>query len=342
VPRRLLPLLAAVLVAALGLAGLIYGILLATTLAPPATTTARVTGVQGVPVVDTATGTLDLGGPSVRISASSPSGGPVFVGVARADDVTAYLGDVSRVEITKVTDSGTLTRAGVGTAPTLPDPAGADIWVASDRGTGSASVVWPDTAGLFRVVVASDGSAAAPAAITVLWTREQRTNSAPAWITIGALVLVGGLVGLLVLRSRLFGRDGQDDDEGEDDEDEGGFGPGRPGRPDDDATRLIRLRSDDQAPSRRPAQHHAAPDRRPDAGPTDPGPATGPTDIPVAGTGPITFSGGLPLAGRAAAPPAPTRAPARPAEPAPPAESAPPAEPEPGASATGDDPEVPA
>jgi hypothetical protein len=211
VPRRLLPLLAATAVAVVGLAGLSYGVLLATTLAPPTHTTGRVLGVTGVPVVDTATGVLDLDGPQVQVRATAASGGPVFIGVARADDVTAYLADVSRAEITRVSGDGKLTAVRAGTQAGLPDPSGADIWVASRSGTGTASLTWPDTAGAWRVVVAGDGTTGAPAEITLDWARAPRSNSAPAFITVGVLLLAGGALGLLMLRARR--RDDGEDDE---------------------------------------------------------------------------------------------------------------------------------
>jgi hypothetical protein len=200
--------LAAAVIAVVGLAGLIYGVLLATTLAPPSRTVGTVPVPGGVPVVDTATGVLDLDGPQVQIQATASSGGPVFVGIARADDVTAYLADVSRTEITRVGDDGSLTTVRAGTRSSLPDPSGVDIWVAARSGTGTASLTWPDTAGPWRLIVAGNGSASAPPQITLNWTRSHRSNSAPAVITVGALLLVGGLVGLLALR----GGRGRDDD----------------------------------------------------------------------------------------------------------------------------------
>lgn len=217
--RRRLPLLAATAVAAVGLAGLSYGTLLATALAPATHTIGRVSGVAGVPVVDTATGVLDLDGPQVEVRATADPGGRVFIGIARADDVTAYLADASRAEITRVTGDGELTTVRAGTRTGLPDPSGADIWVASRSGTGTLSLTWPDTPGPWRVVVAGDGTTGAPVDITLDWARAPRPNSAPAFIAVGALLVVGGLLGLLVLRAR------RRDDEGADDEG-GGLAPG--------------------------------------------------------------------------------------------------------------------
>jgi hypothetical protein len=223
-------------IAVVGLAGLIYGVLLATALAPPTQTIGRVSGVSGVPVLDTATGVLDLDGPQVEVQATAASGGPVFLGIARADDVTAYLADASRAEITRVADDGRLTTVRAGEQASLPNPADADIWVMSILGTGTASLVWPDSVGPWRLVVAGDGTTGAPQQVSLVWSRAHRSTSAPAFITVGALLLVGGLLGLLVLRGRGRGIDGDeedgDGDEDEDDErweaparDPGGAGP---------------------------------------------------------------------------------------------------------------------
>jgi hypothetical protein len=154
-----------------------------------------------IPVVDTANGMLDLDGPQVEVRATAASREPVFIGIARADDVTAYLADVSRSEITRVAGDGKLTARRVGSAPAVSDPTGADIWVASRTGTGSVALTWPDTPGSWRVVIAGDGSSAAPGQISLTWARAHRANSAPAVITVGVLLLLaGGLAGLVELR----------------------------------------------------------------------------------------------------------------------------------------------
>jgi hypothetical protein len=314
VPRRLVPVLAAAVIAVVGLAGLIYGILLATTLAPPSRTVGTVSG-SGVPVVDTATGVLDLDGPQVRIQATAASGGPVFLGIARADDVTAYLADVSRTEITRVGDDGALTTVRAGTQTSLPDPSGADIWVLARSGTGTASLTWPDAAGPWRLVVAGSGSGSAPAQITLDWTRSHRSNSAPAVITVGTLLLVGGLVGLLALRAR---RVRGDDDEGDDPDDAlprhrapashrapatvptglrtpaGGSAAGLAGGSggsDDAATRIIPPVGSRSVSATGPHRNPFVPDPGPASGPSGASGPTGPATGPATGPDPGPASG---------------------------------------------------
>ncbi len=200
-PGRLLGRLAAVLVVLAGLALTVLGSLLATSMAPATRSVGTVRATGGVSVVDTATGVLDLDGPRVSVRAEAATAGtPVFVGIGRADDVAAYLGAVRRAEVTRVSGTGSPTVALTGSQPSLPDPAGVDIWVAHARASGAAELVWPDTPGQWRLVVATDGTAAAPSQVVLGWDRAPRSNPAPALITVGLLLLAGGAVGLLLTR----------------------------------------------------------------------------------------------------------------------------------------------
>ena len=200
-PLRLLSRLAAALVAAAGLALIVIGALKATALAPPAQTVGRISGSTGAGVIDTATGILALDGPRVTVQVTPRgSSGPVFIGVGRADDVAAYLGGVRRDEITRVSDSGTLTLTRTGTEATVPDPVGVDIWAASAHGTGSTTLTWPRTAGQWRIVVAADGSGVAPQPITMTWARDSRSSGAARWIGAGVVLLVLGAAGSILDR----------------------------------------------------------------------------------------------------------------------------------------------
>lgn len=190
------PVAALVVLAGITLAG--YGVLRATVLAPPTQTMGRLTGVSGAAVVDTATGVLDLDGPRVVVQARAEGGAPVFLGIGRADDVAAYLGTVRRAEITEVSGQGRLTVTRVGSDPGLPDPAGADVWAARARGTGTATLTWPDNPGQWRLVVASDGSHPAPSAIDLTWSRAPRPNRAPVLLVAGSVAVLLGGAGLLV------------------------------------------------------------------------------------------------------------------------------------------------
>jgi hypothetical protein len=157
------------------------------------------------PVVVTSAGMTQLAGATLRIRASSGSASaPVFIGVGRADDVDAYLGDAARAEVTSLDRSGVLgVRARSGRAE-VPEPSGADVWAAESRNLGVAELAWPRTAGPWRVVVATDGRTP-PSAVEFTWSGTAGSSPAPALIAIGAVLIAVGLAGLLAMRSgRIF------------------------------------------------------------------------------------------------------------------------------------------
>jgi len=209
VPRHLVPRLVAAVVAAIGVLLLASGALLARSGGSEQNAVARLTA-GSVPVVTTVPGMLTLNGTRVRVQADAANGSsPVFLGVARTVDAQAYLGQVARQEVTG-TDSGGLTSVRRGSEPSLPDPAGVDIWAVSVRGQGSAALTWPGEPGSWRLVVATDGRAPAPRSLSLTWNHPPGGSAAPALIAVGLLLIVGGLVTLVVQWSR---RSAQRDDE---------------------------------------------------------------------------------------------------------------------------------
>jgi hypothetical protein len=98
---------------------------------------------------------------SVRVSVDSTTATPIFVGIARTDDVAAYLGGVARDEIddTELGLFGVVYTAKPGGAPAAP-PTAQSFWVASAAGHGAQSVTWSVQPGDWTVVVMNaDGSA---------------------------------------------------------------------------------------------------------------------------------------------------------------------------------------
>jgi hypothetical protein len=200
-PRRLVPRVVAAAVALVGALLIGLGALFATTLAPDREVTAHLDGIGRQPVVTTQTGLLDLEGPRARVRAVA-NGKPVFLGIGRAKDVEAYLGKVSRLEVVGHDAQGRLVTEQATGDPSLPDPAGVDVWTVSTRTQNSATLVWPDTPGQWRLVAATDGQSGGPTSVDVTWTAERRSSSAPALIAVGILLLVGGGVTLAMIVSR--------------------------------------------------------------------------------------------------------------------------------------------
>jgi hypothetical protein len=151
---------------------------------------------------------LDLGGPEsmvddgelgkIRVRAESNDGKPVFVGIARASDVTDYLRGSSHAIITDVEyepfDADYSTRDG---DRRLAPPANQDFWAATAQGDGEQALTWDVDDGDWSVVVMNaDGSygvdAGISAGVRLAWLDEA------GWISSGTglvlLALAGGLV----------------------------------------------------------------------------------------------------------------------------------------------------
>jgi hypothetical protein len=194
------PRVLAAAVAMVGAVIVVVGGLQATVFATPPVTRASLSS-PGRPVVSTAVGLLGMEGPRLEVQVRDGSGRPVFVGIGRARDVDAYLGRVSRLEVNGYDGKDALLTRNAGSEASVPDPAGADVWVVSDRAPGSAGLVWPDAPGQWRLVAATDGTQAAPS-LRLTWSGRQRHSSAPALISIGIVLLVGGGITVILLSSR--------------------------------------------------------------------------------------------------------------------------------------------
>lgn len=202
--RVVLPRLAAVLVALGGLALVVLGLQRTAAFGGERPLVGRMPRVQQ-PIVVTTLGMTELSGAAVRARAASASPSvPVFIGIGRADDVDAYLGDVARVELTGLGPTGVLqitNRTGVAS---LPDPSGVDVWASCVRAGGVATLTWPRTPGRWRLVVATDG-ATPPSAVELTWSGTTGMSPVPAMLAIGAVLFVVGTAGLLAIRSgRIF------------------------------------------------------------------------------------------------------------------------------------------
>lgn len=159
----------------------------------------------------------------------------VFVAYGRTADVSAWLADQKYTAVSAGADNAIVStvvepvQTDVGTSGTAPEtgtedegtdaesdaaasdgsapettptrtPAGSDLWLAeySDPSTVVAPLQLPST---MSVIVASDGTEAAPASIALTWDVSQTTPWAGPLILLGIIVLVGGVV-LYVLAIR--------------------------------------------------------------------------------------------------------------------------------------------
>jgi len=103
----------------------------------------------------------------VRFVATGDAGQAVFVGIGPTDDVDAYLGGVSRDQVTHLGRASDIKYSSFsGSAPATP-PGEQTFWVSSAEGTGTQSITWEVEAGQWSVVLMNaDGSAGVGAAVT--------------------------------------------------------------------------------------------------------------------------------------------------------------------------------
>ena len=127
---------------------------------------------------------------AVRVTATGTRAKPIFVGVARADRVNAYLRGSG---FDRVADFGvdplsvTLERRPGKNTPGAPT--GEHFWTARASGAGTQSVTWPVKSGTWDIVVMNaDGTAG----ITTDLTVGARAGFI-IWVGVG-LLLAGGLV----------------------------------------------------------------------------------------------------------------------------------------------------
>ncbi|GAB3239011.1 hypothetical protein [Kineosporia babensis] len=196
---------AAALIALAGVVVLVVGGLKATVWAPSDVVVGKL-GANSQKFLTTEVGALEMAGPRLQIQVQGAGSDPVFIGIGRASDVDAYLGEAASdriVGLDRDQENRLITEtAGSDTAEVL-DPAGADVWKVSVLGQGSAELTWPEPAeGQWRMVIATDGTGPAPQDVTLTWSGQEPVNRAPVWIAVGAVLLGAGLIGLFLLRAR--------------------------------------------------------------------------------------------------------------------------------------------
>lgn len=151
---------------------------------------------------------LDLGplGPdsllgTVRIELAAGDGSERFLGVARTEDVRAYLGGVPHATVSDLTGVQEPVATSGDRVP--GEPTAADLWVASASGPTPQTLTWDSSGGNWTfVVMQPDGAAGFDATL-----RAGAEVPALPWIAAGALgvgglVVLGGLVLMVVPATR--------------------------------------------------------------------------------------------------------------------------------------------
>ncbi len=114
---------------------------------------------------DWALDTNDLG--KVRLQVESRDDKPVFVGIARTNDVENYLQGVSHTTVTDIDTSPFEASYDDHAGSRAVAPANSQIWVASEQGSGKQTLNWEIEDGDYSVVVMNaDGSAGVDADVS--------------------------------------------------------------------------------------------------------------------------------------------------------------------------------
>lgn len=196
----------AVALVLLGLLTLLAGIGQKTIWAPSETFTAAVSGEQAaapLTVIDQKLRTLHGG--TVKINVKGD--GDFLLAVGRPGDVDAWVGGTSHNTVSGVSEDNKSLQvehtAGEATAPT---PAGSDLWVSSENANGQLDYTWTAPAdGEWSLLLAKDGTAAAPTEIAMTFPNDTATPWAVPLIVIGSVLLLAGLV---LMALGLFGGKG--------------------------------------------------------------------------------------------------------------------------------------
>jgi hypothetical protein len=131
---------------------------------------------------------------TVQVTASPRGDLPVFVGIGPADDVADYLDDVAHDEITRISD-GWWSVGAVGDVTyqrhegaAMPElPSDQELWVASNEGLGSQTLVWDIEPGQWTVLI-MNADATPDVAVDV------SAGARTPWLALAiAILLIGGL-----------------------------------------------------------------------------------------------------------------------------------------------------
>ena len=141
---------------------------------------------------------------TVRLEVSPQNGEPVFVGIARTSQVSAYLGDVAHTSVTDIDYSPFRADYSRQHGERRPAPPAQErIWAESAQGAGSQTLTWDVDDGDWSVVVMNaDGSSGVQADISAGAKVPLVAKIGWGAVAAGTILLIAA-GGMLVVRSRL-------------------------------------------------------------------------------------------------------------------------------------------
>ncbi|MBT2513974.1 hypothetical protein [Arthrobacter sp. ISL-30] len=198
----------------LGLLTLLAGIGQLTFWAPAETVTATApadTKAAPLTVIDQKLRTLN--GEPVKISVKGE--GNFVLAAGRPDDVAAWVGKTAHNTVSGVSEDNKALQVGHSEGEaTAPSPAASDLWVSVENASGELDYTWnPPADGEWSLLLASDGTKAAPASVSMTFPNNATTPLAVPLIVLGIIIILAGAA--LPFLASLLGK---------------GRGPGSPGR----------------------------------------------------------------------------------------------------------------
>nr|WP_066294384.1 hypothetical protein [Arthrobacter sp. B6] len=192
----------------LGLLTLLAGIGQKTIWAPSETFTASVpTDSAEAPLTVIDQNLRTLHGGTVKINIKGD--GNFILAAGRPDDIDAWVGQAAHNTVTGVAEGNKALQVEHSDGePTAPNPGGSDLWVSSENASGELDYSWtPPADGEWSLLLASDGTKAAPGTVSMTFPNDTSTPWAIPLMVIGGLLILAGIA-LAVLSARTRNGDG--------------------------------------------------------------------------------------------------------------------------------------
>ncbi|MHA7269614.1 hypothetical protein [Arthrobacter sp. HLT1-20] len=128
------------------------------------------------------------------------SDGPIQLAVARERDIIGWIGDAAYTQVDGANDDfSALTTQNKAGSATVPNPAGSDMWVSEEKGTGELTYTWQAPGhGDWALLLSSDGTAPAPTNISMTVDNEAGTPWAVPLMILGSAMLAAAALLFLI------------------------------------------------------------------------------------------------------------------------------------------------
>jgi hypothetical protein len=161
-----------------------------TVFAPPTTTVAATSGstAGGVTIIPSRTLDANAGNQRIRVT----GGSDLFAAYGKSTDVAAWVGSAKHQTLRYDAEATSLRARTTGSAATVPDPAGSDLWAAEYQGDQARDFTVQLPAGTSLLIVSGDGSSAV-SNVSITWPRDTATPLVGPLLTAGGFFIALGI-----------------------------------------------------------------------------------------------------------------------------------------------------